>query len=142
MQLWVLSIALADTPAPFTCCDDPVVEKVVGAWLDVSDRLSEGKAPSDALSALAKAADTKGRPEDTAVLAVVETEARRLVGADVVTVRAELEVLARHVLWLSLRHESGPLKVIHASCPGLGSWVQRDRGVVINPYGVACGSLR
>lgn len=143
--MWTLlpALAFAEAPAPFTCCDDPVVEKVVGAWVDAVDVLAAGRPPGAALEKLANAAATKGRAEDREALSVVAKEADRLATAPLATVQAELSVLARHVVWLSLRHESGAIEVVQASCPGLGSWIQRvshDR--VINPFGVACGTLR
>ena len=135
-------VALADDASPFTCCDDAVVERIVVGWLDVSEQLAEGRSHSDGMRALAKLADTKVDADDRAAVEQVKDEAGRLSAMSGSEARAAVGPLARQVLWLALRHESGAVRVVQATCPGVGSWIQRDRKNVVNPFGRSCGSLR
>ncbi len=140
--LLLMLAARADDAHPFTCCDDAAVEGLVGAWLDTAEQLAAGKPHADAMARLAAASKSTSRAADRPAFAIVHAEAERLSGLSLAAARADLGPLARHVLWLALHHESGSLKVVQATCPGVGSWLQRDRKSAQNPYGSRCGALR
>ncbi len=139
---FALSPALADDAAVFTCCDDPVIERVVEAWLDAGEALATGKGHAAALQKLAKAAEGNATADDRDAMKRVASEARALGGQPLASAREGLQPLAQEVVWLALRHESGSLEVVQASCPGQGSWLQRKSKNARNPSGAACGSLR
>jgi len=137
-----LPLALADGPSSFSCCDDPVVESVVKAWLDAGEALAAGKPHAAALEALAKAASGSATGADGDAMKRVEAEARELAALPLARAREQVPALAQEVVWLALRHESGSLDIVQATCAGQGSWIQRKGKKVKNPTGSPCGAFR
>jgi hypothetical protein len=140
--LLTLTLAHADDASAFTCCDDPVVERVVKAWLDAGEALHDGKPHAAALQRLAKAAEGRAAAEDRDALKVIAREAKALAPLPLASVRVRLQPLAQNVLWLALRHDGGTIEVVQATCAGQGSWLQQDTKKVRNPSGATCGHLR
>ncbi len=140
--LLLSTLAHAEEPSPFTCCDDPVVERVVEAWLDAGDVLREGKPHSRVMQRLAKAAKGRAAAEDREAMKRIAAEADALAALPRARARTRLQPLAQEVVWLALRHEAGSLEVVQATCAGQGSWLQRKGKKVQNPTGQRCGTLR
>ena len=140
--LLALTSAQADEPSPFTCCDTPVVERVVEAWLDAGEALASGKSHATPMQALAKAAKGQAPAEDGDAMKRIASEAKALAALPTAAARQRVPTLAQEVVWLALRHESGSVGVVQGTCAGQGSWLQRKGKKVRNPTGARCGTLR
>lgn len=142
LALLALGLAPAHAQTPIQCCDDPQVQQLVEATVDVAEALARdrGKASSE-LDALYEAtAAPKGLPEEErAVFAQLRSATRA--ASRRADPRDSLAYLTRYSLWLALRHEGGELVVAEAWCAEEGGWLQTDLDRLASPWG-DCGSWR
>jgi len=137
---WVLMAHAS--PSVFRCCDAPVVERVVDRWFEVGAALAEGRPHASASQALARAAKLPAPEGSEQALQSIAEQADVLASLPTSSAREEVFSLARDVVWLALRHESGALSVVQVTCPGQGSWLQRSATPILNPSGSTCGTAR
>lgn len=145
-MIWMLTTALAQTPAaptdaapPVMCCDSAELTTQVKLYLRVQralhtgDGLGELQGPMYAWAPRVKRLKTSDSASEADAIERLETLTKRLKSGRKNAFRESFADLSRLVSFLVLRHPGGSLSLREAACDDR-PWLQED-GPLASPYG-------
>lgn len=135
----------ASAPAPFACCDNVRVQRIVDDYVDLVTALADdtGRAGAHAYALRSNLQPDSGlTPPENLVIQDLHHQVDAVKNAGDEGIRAALGAIGRGVIFLALRHEGGGLTIVEAVCPERGSWLQRDMRRPTSPWGGRCARWR
>ena len=130
--------ALAQDPTPFTCCDDPGVEKTVKEYLRLQDAVRRGDRETSMayLMATSSEALTRSRNLPSAHKRTAADLAKLLnkVKDKSSLIHAHIADISQAITYLALNHAGGgKTTLLLGKCANTTSWVQTP-GALTSPF--------